>query len=309
MKGVEAELDVKYDEYLEDHSNLKVGGTADYYVEIGNKESTISDCSIEEEWLKCIDFCQKEKIPWVVIGAGNNSFFTDEGFRGMVIKIVDDSVYALDKKRMKFGAGVNIGLMISRARRAECYGLEGLVGIPGNLGAAVRGNIGIPNTEIGDFVDHVHLWNVETNRFEDWNNRDCEFEYRASRIKYEGHVVFSAVLTLYDKPYIDIDEQMRARLNKQPKGNTLGSFFTNPDWESGVYAGQLIDECNLKGMSHGAAEVSEVHGNWLMNKGGATATDVVKLAKQVKATVKLQKGIDLEPEVSIFGPEGEQVKI
>jgi UDP-N-acetylenolpyruvoylglucosamine reductase len=273
-------------------TNMKIGGAAKYFAKVSTKA----------QWGQLTDWVQKTGERMILLGGGNNLIFPDEGMDCLVVRLMNDQVSFGEDRLVTVGSGVPIGNLIAVTRKSECFGLEGFVGIPGNFGACVRGNIGIPDCEMMDFIVDVEVWHED--RFETWTNEECEFEYRTSKIKKDLVLVWSARLQLLDKPTVDVDEQMMKRLAKQPKGKTCGSFFMNPDWRGGIYSGKVIEDLGLKGHRIGGAVVSKKHGNWIINEGSATAADVIQLARLVKKRAMEEQGIDLVSEVMIYNSSG-----
>ncbi|MDP2691124.1 MAG: UDP-N-acetylmuramate dehydrogenase [bacterium] len=272
---------------------MKVGGFADYYAEIRTKE----------ELRKAFEFASDRKLPIVYLGQGSNMILPDEGIRGLILKLMNDQVevdvnYSAELAAVNVGGGMVLARLIRDCRKQSLNGLDNFVGIPGTVGAAVRGNIGIPEEEFGELVRQVEIFDGQ--KFRILQPEECEFVYRGSRIKDQYWLVWSVELMVRKGDPPHQDEWLLERVTKQPKGHSCGSFFKNPDPEKGVFAGRVIEECGLKGKKIGGAFVSEKHANFLMNDGTGSAAEILELARKVKQTVKEQKGIELENEVLMY---------
>jgi len=276
---------------------MKVGGAADYYVEARTRD----------ELRKAFGFASERSLPVIYLGQGSNMIVPDEGFRGMVIRLMNDAVeydlyFSKETALIKAEGGKILSKLIYEARKQGLNGLDNFVGIPGVVGAAVRGNIGIPAQEFGELVKSVEVFDGK--EFRMLNPEDCHFVYRGSAIKDHYWLVWAVELLVSKGEPPKKDELLLQRIAKQPKGHSCGSFFKNPDPKNGLFAGKLIEECGLKGQKIGGALISEMHGNFLMNDGSGTAQEVLELARQVKQEVFAKKGILLENEVLVYNEFG-----
>lgn len=281
---------------------MKVGGATDFYAEVKTKE----------ELLEVFAFAQGQSLPIIYLGQGSNMIIPDEGFRGVVIRLMNDQVhydldYAPETALVSVQGGKILSRLIHECRKQGLKGLDNFVGIPGVVGAGVRGNIGIPAEEIGEIVKSVEVFDGKTFRI--LPPKECHFVYRGSRIKDEYWLVWSVELLVKKGEPPKKDDWLLERVAKQPKGNSCGSFFKNPDREKGIFAGRLIEECGLKGKSIGGAFISEKHANFLMNDGTGTAQDVLQLAREVMQEVVAKKGILLENEVLLYDQYGRLVEL
>lgn len=291
---------------------MKVGGPADYYTEVVTKE----------ELRSAFSFAKEQDLPVIYLGQGSNMIVSDKGFRGLVIRLMNDEI-SWEAERAERGesdpstgsesaevhvqGGLILAKLLREARKRKLSGLDNFVGIPGTVGAAIRGNIGIPKEEFGEIVEEVECFDGKS--FFTLKPEDCDFRYRGSKLKDEYWLVWSAVLKLRrGKPALT-DEWLLERLAKQPKGHSCGSFFKNPDPKNGIYAGQLIETVGLKGKKRGGAFVSEVHGNFIMNDGTGTATEILDLAREVKQKVLEKRGILLENEVLLYNEKGKLIDL
>lgn len=276
---------------------MKVGGNADFYTEVHTKK----------ELVQAFEFAHKKSIPILFLGQGSNMIVPDEGIRGLVIRLMNDGVkyqtdYSPEVALLESEAGKILSKLIFESRKMGLNGLDDFVGIPGVVGAAVRGNIGIPNSEIGDLVESVEIFDGETFRI--LNREECRFAYRGSLIKDNNWLVWSAKFLVKKGQSPKVDDLLLQRIAKQPKGNSCGSFFKNPDPKNGIYAGKLIEECGLKGIKNGGAFISAIHGNFLMNDGSGCAKEIIELARNVKKEVFAKKAVLLENEVSLYDEYG-----
>lgn len=279
---------------------MKVGGTSDFYAEVKTRE----------ELFEAFQFTREQKLPIVYLGQGSNLIVPDQGIRGLVLRLMNDAVrYDLGDEHASAAlvtveGGKILSRLIHESRKKGLNGLDNFVGIPGVVGAAVRGNIGIPASEFGELVKRVEIFDGKEFR---WLSHDeCIFRYRGSHIKDKYWLVWQVELIVNKGKPPQQDDVLLSRIAKQPKGHSCGSFFKNPE-PGHVFSGKLIEECGLKGKRVGGAVISEKHGNFLMNDGSATAKDIVELARQVKAEVLARKGIVLENEVLIYDEKGREI--
>lgn len=281
---------------------MKVGGDADLYVEVRTKE----------ELLEAFHTAREKNLPVIYLGQGSNMIVPDEGFRGLVVRLMHDHVqynldFSPDTALVTVEAGKILSKLIFETRKQGLNGLDNFVGIPGVVGAAVRGNIGIPAQEFGELVKSVEIFDGE--QFRTLLPKDCHFVYRGSSIKDQYWLVWSVELLVEKGEPPQKDELLLQRIAKQPKGNSCGSFFKNPDPKQGLFAGKLIEECGLKGKRKGGAFISELHGNFLMNDGNGTAQEILELAREVKQDVFAKKGVLLENEVLIYDQHGKLIEL
>ena len=240
-------------------------------------------------------------LPWVVIGLGSNLLVKDGGFPGVVIRMGK----GLDKFEMKgataiIGAGMPTPILARRTAEAGFAGVERFVGIPGTVGGGIFMNAGCHGAEFSEVVTEVTVMDAR-GKVKQLSRKQISFKYRSSNI--EG-IVLEAKLGLGEEAPSKLKE-LQAKLFRWRKAGTpfdqpcCGSTFTNP---SGTKtAGTLIDECGLKGYTVGDAQVSTMHANYIINKGNATASDVLKVIDHVRKTVAKKTGVTLELECKIIG--------
>jgi UDP-N-acetylmuramate dehydrogenase len=269
-------------------TSYKIGGTADFYCAAQSNNEIIA----------LIKYANEKNISYFLFGGGFNTIFADKGFRGLIIHNKAKGIEVLGKK-VKCDAGVMLGLV----RIAQ------LRGLPGTVGGAIYGNAGANGVEIADLLESAVIMNDEGDVREVGNDY-FEFGYRTSKLKKTNEIVLNVTLDLAKitkENGGDAAGFVKFRAKKQPKGFSAGSFFKNPSPDKS--AGYLIDQAELKGLSVGGVEVSDLHGNWLVNDGTGTQKDVITLAGKIKKTVKDQFDIELSPENIIIDEHGKSVDI
>ena len=283
---------VRRNEPLARRTTLRVGGPADWYVEPAS----------EADLAEALRFCKAQSLPLLILGRGSNLLVRDKGVRGMVICLAQPSFSALhiEGERLHCGAGVKLKTISVEARRHGLTGLEFLEGIPGSVGGALRMNAGA----MGSWMFEV----AESIRFMDFSGEIHERRASEVYVEYRGcplfkdHIALGAVLKGEVADREAIAQRMKQfsekRWGSQPAAPSAGCIFKNT---LTVPAGKLIDELGLKGTRIGGAVVSDVHGNFIVNDGNATAHDVLELIRVIKERAKSARGIDLETEVQIIG--------
>lgn len=280
-------------EPLSRHTTFKIGGVADTYVKVTSlsKLSTI------------LKECRESDIDYMIIGNGSNILASDDGYRGVVIRLDGDfrKIALVDDDTIYCGAGATLAALCKFALNNGLSGLEFAWGIPGSVGGAVFMNAGAYGGEMKDVVYSVnHLTkNGEPGRTE---KDDLQFGYRASVYRQNNAIITGATLKLRKDNPEDIrarmDDYLGRRSNKQPlEYPSAGSVFKRPE---GAYAGALIEQCGLKGHSHGGAQVSEKHAGFIINKANANANDVKSLIREVQTKVYDETGYNLECELIIL---------
>ena len=281
-------------------TTIRIGGAARFYAEPAN----LSDLRVLLRAAKLFDlktFC---------LGRGSNLLVSDHGFDGLVIRFSAPAwrrVEALDEGRIWAAAGGRLKEICGFAAKNGLSGFEFLEGIPGAVGGALRMNAGAMGSWMFDVVERVQFID-EQGRYQDLPKEAFHFGYRKveeiSRGIALGAVLRSAETDSEAAIRDRIDSYSTSRKESQPRGASAGCIFKNPE---GHFAGKLIDEHGIKGMRVGAAEVSDVHGNFIVNHGGATATDVIELVQKVRAKIKAESGYILEPEVLLVGQSWDEV--
>jgi UDP-N-acetylmuramate--L-alanine ligase/UDP-N-acetylenolpyruvoylglucosamine reductase len=285
---------VKLYEPLANHTTIRIGGPAQFWIE----PRTVLG------FVEVVKFLRRESVPIRVIGRGSNLLVRDGGIRGAVIH---PGKGEFDEVRVQgnflfAGAGARLKKIASAARNAGLGGFEWMEGIPGNLGGALRMNAGAMGVQTFDQVVSVRF--LDTNgELREKMKHEIEHHYR-NVPELEQHFAVSAVLQGKPAEMPDIDAKLEAshkhRRETQPISANAGCMFKNP---AQIPAGKLVDELGLKGRSHGAAVISEIHGNFFTNTGGAKARDVLDLMNDVKQAALQERGIVMENEVQIIGEE------
>lgn len=279
-------------EPLNRHTTFKIGGCADTYVKV----TSVSKLSA------VIRECVESDVDYMIIGNGSNILVSDDGYRGVVIRLDGEfrNISLIDEDTVYCGAGATLAALCKFALSCGLSGLEFAWGIPGTVGGAVFMNAGAYGGEMKDVVYSVnHLTpSGETGRIEKEN---LDFGYRSSVYRRNKAIITGTTIKLKK----DDPKEIRARMDdylgrrnaKQPLDYpSAGSVFKRPD---GAYAGALIEQCGLKGHSHGGAQVSEKHAGFIINKSNATANDVKSLIREVQTKVYDETGYNLECELII----------
>ncbi len=273
---------------LKDYCTFGIGGAAKYLIEV---ESAT-------QMQEVITFCCKNTIPYFVLGKGSNSLFPDSGYDGLVI-INKISYCKIEGNLVDVGAGYSFSLLGVQTARAGFAGLEFASGIPGSVGGAVFMNAGANQMETANTLQSVSFV-TEKGEIQTLTRESIEFGYRHSLFHEKKWVITSATFLL--TPSTSARKKQREiidyRLETQPyKDRSAGCVFRNHEKGS---AGALIEKAGLKGVRIGGAEVSLMHANFIVNREGATASDVLALAAHVREVVKEKTGVELEFELRTF---------
>lgn len=278
---------------MKKHTSWRIGGPADIYVEPASRG----------ELQLAVSYAHELSIPLTVIGAGTNILVSDEGIRGIVIKIGSGLDWISVNENIIFAeAGAKLSRVASVARDAGLGGFEFSAGIPGDVGGAVVMNAGANGASVGAQVKEILLLNPEGVYFKKTKD-EMNFGYRSSALQSELAVVVEAVFSCCRRDKNAINEDMDTYIKKRKDTQPLhypnaGSVFKNPPGES---AGRLIEAAGLKGERVGDAQISLMHANFIINLGAATARDVLMLINKARASVLDRFGIDLKPEVKVLG--------
>lgn len=284
---------VRAGELMKKHTSWRIGGPADIYVEPASRG----------ELQLAVSYAHELSIPLTVIGAGTNILVSDEGIRGIVIKIGSGLDWISVNENIIFAeAGAKLSRVASVARDAGLGGFEFSAGIPGDVGGAVVMNAGANGASVGAQVKEILLLNPEGVYFKKTKD-EMNFGYRSSALQSELAVVVEAVFSCCRRDRNAINEDMDTYIKKRKDTQPLhypnaGSVFKNPPGES---AGRLIEAAGLKGERVGDAQISLMHANFIINLGAATARDVLMLINKARASVLDRFGIDLKPEVKVLG--------
>lgn len=280
-------------EPMSKHTSFKIGGNADVYIKVNNlsKLSTI------------LKECQASDVDYMILGNGSNLLVSDDGIRGVVIRLDGDfrKITLLDDTTIFCGAGATLAYLCKFALNCGLSGLEFAWGIPGTVGGAVFMNAGAYDGEMKDVVHSVsHISpSGEIGRTEKEN---MNFGYRTSVYRSNNMIITGVTLKLKkgnpDEIRAKMDDYMSRRSTKQPlEYPSAGSVFKRPE---GNFAGALIEQCGLKGKTCGGAQVSEKHAGFIINKSNATSKDVRDLIDEIQKTVSEKTGYSLECELIIL---------
>lgn len=274
-------------------TSFKAGGCADILVSPEN----------EEDLAQALEILNAEKCDYFILGNGSNFLVRDGGFRGVILHMGEHfSKVSIEGTVLQAGSGALLSSLSRAAGASSLTGFEFASGIPGSLGGAIAMNAGAYDGEIKHVVIEVKAMD-QNGRIHYLKNEELELGYRHSVFHKNGWVVLEAKIQLASGDQEKIKETMKQlnqlRNEKQPVVfPSAGSFFKRPE---GHFAGKLVQDAKLKGLSYGGAQVSSLHSGFIINTGGATATDIINLMVIVQNTVWDQFGIKLEPEVRIIG--------
>ena len=290
VKAIVGEDRLLLDEPMKLHTTFRIGGNADYFVKPE---------SIEE--IKALTECAKRHgIAYYVLGNGSNMLISDEGYRGMIIRLGEEfsDITMQDNDMISVQAGAKLSRIGNEAAAKGLAGFEFASGIPGTVGGAVVMNAGAYGGEIKDIIVSATVLTPEGDVVT-ISRDELELGYRTSIIQKKGYIVLLAVFKLEkgDEGMIRarMKELAEKRREKQPiEYPSAGSTFKRPE---GFFAGKLIADAGLKGFKVGGAQVSEKHAGFVINTGSATARDVIELTDEIKRKVKQIYGVELELEV------------
>lgn len=282
------------DEPLAPLTTWRAGGSADLLVRPRDMEDVHA----------LFVFLRQNNLPWLVLGGGSNVLIGDNGVRGVVIQLTDmDYIVPHGECQLRVGAGCRLSHLVAETVRQGYAGFEYLAGIPGTVGGAVVGNAGALGQQIGDCVLSAPV--AEDTAVERWTHDEFDFAYRHSALG-QGHALLEVVMQ-----YRSCDKKLlrqRLRQARQHRaaaqavvGANAGSVFKNP---AGAQAWKLIVASDLSGRQIGDAMVSPQHANFIVNRGQATAADIVELMAVVQQEVEQKTGCYLEPEVRLLGDFG-----
>lgn len=286
------------------YTSFKAGGCADILVEPQNEEQLRQVLQLLSS--QDANGQGKKAIPYMILGNGSNVLVRDGGFRGVIVRIGEAFNYVrVEGEKLICGAGTLMSVIAKSAAANSLEGFEFASGIPGSIGGAVFMNAGAYGGETKDLLEQVRLIAADGSRTFTASAADLEMGYRHTVLHESGDIVTEAVLKLKKGDEKEIRARMaelaQKRNSKQPvQFPSAGSFFKRPE---GYFAGKLIQDAGCKGLSVGGAEVSILHSGFIINKGGATASDIVQLKELVQARVMDMFGVMLEPEVRIIGEE------
>ena len=302
------------------HTNYRIGGPADFFVEVRTAD----------EVLQVMTVLVKASEPYFILGGGSNLLVSDAGYRGAVVQLALRGI-SIEGGQVRAEAGAPTGLLAKSSVEAGLTGLEWAIGIPGTVGGAVRGNAGSFGSEIKDTIESVEVLVITDGKVsrETWPAAKCEFGYRDSLLKRldPAPIVLAATFALEpgdkEKSKARMAEIMAKRKAHQPLSlSSAGCVFKNIDLKGDedlsklkrdadipeqflakkrIPSGWLIEQAGLKGAAVGQAKISDEHGNFCVNIGSATASDVVALVSLVKTKIRDAYGLELEEEIQYLG--------
>lgn len=308
--------DARLNEPMSAHTNLRIGGPARLYVALGDADQIVQAVRVAEE----------AGVPWYVFGGGSNLLVADTGFEGLVIQATLRDLRT-EGESVHAGAGAITALVARKAADAGLTGFEWAIGVPGTMGGAVYGNAGCYGGEMKDVITAVDAYDIAQKKRVTYTNAECQFGYRESRFKKERHLIFGCTIKLAPGDKNTANARMKeivdTRKEKQPlDASSAGCAFKNFEFTNEadiaklqsvtdvpeamvrakrIPAGWLVDQAGLLGTSVGNISVSQKHGNFLVQKSGATAADTVALMQNIKKTIQERFGIVLQEEVQLLG--------
>jgi UDP-N-acetylmuramate dehydrogenase len=282
---------VREGELLGPHTWFGLGGPAEYFAE----PSSIDELSA------VVRRCSDEGIPVRVLGGGSNLLVRDEGVHGMIVRLSAPAFQEIKATRQNLtaGSGARLGHVVSTAVREGLAGLEPLVGIPGTLGGALRGNAGSHGGDVGQWVCRATTM-TRTGEIVIRNRGELVFSYRQSNL--DDLVILDCEFELEREDPQELTKRMQKnwimKKASQPLGHqSTGCIFKNP---RGISAGMLIEQAGLKGVRVGGAEVSDRHANFIVADPDATSQDVLQLIERIRNTVAERLGVELETEIEVW---------
>jgi len=286
---------IKVNEDMSKHTSFKTGGKADYYIKAESKE----------EISNVVKFAKQNRIPLHIIGNGSNILVSDEGIRGIVLKI---DLHGIELQEQNEGivvtvaAGEKVMALAQKLLQNSITGFEELSGIPGTIGGAIKMNAGAHGREMKDIVLSTTYINGDGKVYE-LTNEEQEFTYRHSTFFEHKYIILETKLLLQKGQKEQIEEKMKEfiqwRKDKQPlEFPSAGSTFKRGD---NFITAKLIDDCGLKGYTIGGAQISEKHAGFIINKGDATSKDIFELIKYTKKKVYEKFKVRIEEEIEIIG--------
>ncbi|KLU72063.1 MAG: hypothetical protein RHS_2148 [Robinsoniella sp. RHS] len=284
---------VHVDEEMKKHTTFRIGGPADFYVLPHSKD----------EIGRVVQVCKNTGEPFYVLGNGSNLLVGDKGYRGVIIQIFKNySDIIIEGTQITAKSGALLSKVAKKALDAGLTGFEFASGIPGTIGGAVVMNAGAYGGEMKDVILSATVMTQEGS-IQKLSNQELQLGYRTSLVARQNDIVLEVSLELKkgdpDQIRSLMEELKNKRVTKQPlEYPSAGSTFKRPE---GYFAGKLIMDVGLRGFSVGDAQVSEKHCGFVINKGNASARDIVALMDEVTGRVKEQFGVTLEPEVKRLG--------
>jgi len=284
--------EVRFKEPLSFHTSLRVGGPADIFV----MPQDVDDIR------HALRFAEREQLPVVTLGGGNNLLVSDRGVRGVVLKLEGPlSRSEFHGEEAVAGAGASLSALIREAAALNLGGLESLVGIPATIGGALAMSAGTEDGAISDFVAAVYFLHPDGSLGE-FKPGGGSFAYRTFHTP-PGAVLVGCRLQLHRRPFAEIQKNIKQRLKRKKATQPLALASAGCVWKNppGEIAGRLIEKVGLKGKRINGAEISSKHANFIVNRSGASAHDILALMNLTRERVHAQFGVTLEPEIRIIG--------
>lgn len=284
-------------EPMSKHTSFKIGGNAEYFIKINSVQ----------ELKEVLNIASKNNIPITIVGNGTNLLVREGGIKGFVIKL-ELKNFKIKRSTNDIFITVESGMTLSAlaniAIKEEITGLEFISGIPGTIGGALRMNAGAYGFEMKDIVLKTRYMTYD-GKIKTLNLEEHEFKYRDSIFSNLKAIIIDTIIKVKKGNKTEIENKMKeystSRKEHQPlEYPNAGSTFKRKE---GIITAKIIDECGLKGYSIGDAEVSTKHAGFIINKGKATATDVLKLVEHIKKEVKTKFNVDIELEILVLGDE------
>jgi UDP-N-acetylmuramate dehydrogenase len=282
-------------EPLATRTSFGIGGPADFFVEVGRVDA------IE----KVLTGAHERGIPYLLLGAGTNLLIADAGVEGLVVRVVTRD-HHVEGTKVRAAAGLKMMRLARIAADAGLRGFEFAIGVPGTVGGAVYQNAGCWGKQLSEVLVEACGFMPGAGAQKKWSPADLKLAYRTSALRdgaLKGGLVVEATIQLQrgdgEEAKTLMAKLTRERNETQPiKTKNCGSVFKNPPGDS---AGRLVQAAGLKGLREGAAVISALHGNFIVNEGGATAADVARLIERARTEVKRRFNIEIEPEVEMVG--------
>ena len=284
--------EVRFKEPLSFHTSLRIGGAADIFVVPQDTDDI----------RHALMFAEREQLPVAVVGGGNNLLVRDRGLRGVVLKLEGCLGRAeFNGEEAVAGAGVSLSSLIREAAALNLGGIECLVGIPATIGGALAMNAGTPEGCIGDFVSAVYFLHPDGTLGE-FKPGASAFTYRAFHAP-PGSVLVGCRLQLHRRSHAEIQKDIKQRLKVKKSSQPLALASAGCVWKNptGEVAAKLIEKAGLKSKRINGAEISSKHTNFIVNRGGAMAADVLAIMELTLERVRAHCGVVLEPEIRILG--------
>jgi len=286
---------IKENEPMSKHTSFKTGGPVDYFI----------IAKTVEEIKNIFQYAKERNIKIYIIGNGSNLLVSDEGIKGIALKILIENIEITKSSYeaiVKVGAGLKTMALAQELKKHGITGFEELAGVPGTIGGANYMNAGAHGKEIKDILLETKVLNKETGEIEVLKNKEQDLKYRSSIFKNKKYIILETTLSLKNGKIEEIEKKMNEfltqRKEKQPyEYPSAGSTFKRVD---GYITAKLIDDCGLKGYQIGGAQISEKHAGFIINKKNATTKDIIDLIEYTKKKVFERFGVKIEEEVEII---------